>query len=41
MSEKALSDSIYRLFARAGHDVRGSAGVVATALNEKKIEEKS
>ncbi|WP_437713923.1 histidine kinase [Sorangium sp. So ce448] len=34
MSEKGLSDSIYKLFARAGHDVRGPAGVVATALNE-------
>ncbi|WP_437278438.1 histidine kinase [Sorangium sp. So ce375] len=37
MMEKALPDSIYKLFARAGHDVRGPAGVVATALNELEL----
>ncbi|WP_437577004.1 histidine kinase [Sorangium sp. So ce887] len=34
MTEKALSESVYKLFARTGHDVRGPAGVVAGALDE-------
>ncbi|XXT19334.1 histidine kinase [Sorangium sp. So ce429] len=34
MTEKALPESVYKLFARTGHDVRGPAGVVAGALDE-------
>ncbi|WP_437589562.1 histidine kinase [Sorangium sp. So ce1000] len=37
MTEKALPDPISRLFARAGHDVRGPAGNVATALNQLEL----
>ncbi|WP_434044502.1 MULTISPECIES: histidine kinase [Sorangium] len=34
MTEKVLPESVYKLFARTGHDVRGPAGVVAGALDE-------
>lgn len=34
MAEKALPESVYKLFARTGHDVRGPAGVVSGALDE-------
>ncbi|WP_437779696.1 histidine kinase [Sorangium sp. So ce1097] len=37
MTEKALSESVYKLFARTGHDVRGPAGVVAGALDELEL----
>ena len=37
MTQKALPESVYKLFARTGHDVRGPAGVVAGALDELEL----